>query len=367
MTNSVAIKLAAYLAHVAAHARVKRAADSLDMAHAPVTRGLRELTGVIEKQANPASPPANQTPTKTLSQRFGDNPLPFMTAGGAGLGALLGGGSTAVANVFRNKRDRKSVLNSALLGGLGGGALGFGGSAIYQGLNSPDNIKKKLIVNEDVEAARNKILNADPAKRKAYEDAQDPLRAAIVNNTGIDISGTDAKLLASGAGALAGGKLGAKYYDNPRLLQQYITDPKLQQSPVKAEMDRVLGSNPSLREQQRFAAEAGRRGSSTPGLSTLSRALRRSPDSATYRTAGNPTGTQYNPQTLVAAARQERGWSAPRAGTYAGIVGGAAVPWLAEPAAQLLGYDPLSRMQGRQTLADIDLQAEQLARKEKGR
>ena len=61
---------------------------------------------------------------RDLPQRLADNPMGY----GAGLGALggsaLGGGSTALANLFREKKDRESIFNNTLLGGVAGGVVG---------------------------------------------------------------------------------------------------------------------------------------------------------------------------------------------------------------------------------------------------
>ena len=93
MRKAVAVKIAEHLAAIAAPARVKRALDRY-----------------VEKKAIALT----------------DRPMAY----GAGLGALGGGalmgGSTAIANMFRKKEDKKSVLDNALLGAAGGGADGVG-------------------------------------------------------------------------------------------------------------------------------------------------------------------------------------------------------------------------------------------------
>jgi hypothetical protein len=82
------------------------------------------------------------------------NPMGY----GAGLGVLggglIGGGSTALANLFREKADRKSVLNNALLGGIGGGALGLAGGSIYSAMNEPETLSKGNVSTAD----RDKLL-----------------------------------------------------------------------------------------------------------------------------------------------------------------------------------------------------------------
>jgi hypothetical protein len=129
MREAVAIKIAEHLAKIAAPARVKRALDRY-----------------IEKKAIALT----------------DRPMAY----GAGLGALGGGalmgGSTAIANMFRKKEDKKSVLDNALLGAAGGGALGLSGGALYHGLygdptTKPDSavIPKTPATPEEIKARLN--------------------------------------------------------------------------------------------------------------------------------------------------------------------------------------------------------------------
>lgn len=141
MREVVAIKIAEHLAKIAAPARVKRALDRY-----------------IEKKAIALT----------------DRPMAY----GAGLGALGGGalmgGSTAIANMFRKKEDRKSVLDNALLGAAGGGALGLSGGALYHGLygdpaTKPDSaiIPKTPATPEEIKARlNNPKFTEDAAGRK---------------------------------------------------------------------------------------------------------------------------------------------------------------------------------------------------------
>jgi len=116
MQPVIAEKIATYLAEIAATARTKRALDRF-----------------LEKKALTLA---------DLQAQVQANPMGY----GAGLGALggglVGGGSTALANLFREKADRKSVLNNALLGGIGGGALGLAGGSIYSAINEPETQSK---------------------------------------------------------------------------------------------------------------------------------------------------------------------------------------------------------------------------------
>jgi hypothetical protein len=124
MRKAVAVKIAEHLATIAAPARVKRALDRY-----------------IEKKAIALT----------------DRPMAY----GAGLGALGGGalmgGSTAIANMFRKKEDRKSVLDNTLLGAAGGGALGLSGGAMYHGLYGDPAKKPKSSVIPDTPATPDEI------------------------------------------------------------------------------------------------------------------------------------------------------------------------------------------------------------------
>lgn len=52
---------------------------------------------------------------------------------GGGIGALGAGGTTAFRNLGRADEDKRSILGSALTGGLAGAAVGGGGSLMHQG------------------------------------------------------------------------------------------------------------------------------------------------------------------------------------------------------------------------------------------
>lgn len=120
MQRAILEKVAAHLANVAAHARVKRAYDRY-----------------LEKNAEPGI-------VDTAVTAFKDNPAMVGAGAGALLGGVLGGGSTAAANLFRKKEDRKSVFNNALLGIGGGGALGLAGGLGYSALRAPDPAKEDV-------------------------------------------------------------------------------------------------------------------------------------------------------------------------------------------------------------------------------
>ena len=136
MQPSIAEKLAEHLATVAAHARVKRALDAY-----------------MQKRAE------------------GNTDFLYGGGGGALLGALAGGGTTAIANLLRKKKDRKSILHNALLGGLGGGALGLAGTSIYKGMQAPDK-KDMPATQKEVDKLTTELRKKDTAADAAREHAK---------------------------------------------------------------------------------------------------------------------------------------------------------------------------------------------------
>lgn len=140
MQRAILEKVAAHLANVAAHARVKRAYDRY-----------------LEKNAEPGI-------VDTAVTAFKDNPAAVGAGAGALLGGVLGGGSTAAANLFRKKEDRKSVFNNALLGVAGGGALGLAGGLGYSALRPPmGKDPKPPLTAKELETTRNEeVASIDP-------------------------------------------------------------------------------------------------------------------------------------------------------------------------------------------------------------
>jgi hypothetical protein len=144
MQPVIAEKIATYLAEIAATARTKRGFDRF-----------------VEKKALTLA---------DLQAQAQANPMGY----GAGLGVLggglIGGGSTALANLFREKADRKSVLNNALLGGIGGGALGLAGGSIYSAMNEPETQSKGNISTADrdklIEKAKSGAITAEIKTRE---------------------------------------------------------------------------------------------------------------------------------------------------------------------------------------------------------
>jgi hypothetical protein len=188
----LAEKIASHLANVAAEARV--------------SKGVQRFH---EKKASQLSKLLQQLPTMLqsgvtdLPQRLADNPMGY----GAGLGALggsaLGGGSTALANLFREKKDRESIFNNTLLGGVAGGALGLSGGAAYKALQeTPEAESKKRVTKSDIAAAQTD--ETIPDQREAAQERKIELEAKLEQTTGpararlikqIDLVGNQINLL----------------------------------------------------------------------------------------------------------------------------------------------------------------------------
>ena len=165
MHPMLAEKIASHLANVAAEARI--------------SKGVQRFH---EKKASQLSKLLQQLPTmlesgvRDLPQRLADNPMGY----GAGLGALggsaLGGGSTALANLFREKKDRESIFNNTLLGGVAGGALGLSGGAAYKALQeTPEAESKKRVTKSDI------------ARAQADETIPDQRDAALERKTELQV------------------------------------------------------------------------------------------------------------------------------------------------------------------------------------
>ena len=147
MHTAVADKIATHLAAIAAHARTKQAFDRF-----------------LQKKAD-------------VAETLAAHPM----ASGIGIGALggglLGGGSTAIANLFRKKKDRKSILNSALLGGIGGSALGLAGGALYSGANQRAIDAKKGPMSQPAAVKALELANtANTARLKQIADMETKLK-----------------------------------------------------------------------------------------------------------------------------------------------------------------------------------------------
>jgi hypothetical protein len=153
MDTAVADKIATHLAAIAAHARTKQAFDRF-----------------LQKKAD-------------VAETLAAHPM----ASGVGIGALggglLGGGSTAIANLFRKKKDRKSILNSALLGGVGGGALGLAGGALYSGANQREIDAKKGPMSQPAAIKALELANtANTARLKQIGEMETKLNVLAPNS-----------------------------------------------------------------------------------------------------------------------------------------------------------------------------------------
>jgi len=181
MQRAILEKVAAHLANVAAHARVKRAYDRY-----------------LEKNAEPGI-------VDTAVTAFKDNPAAVGAGAGALLGGVLGGGSTAAANLFRKKEDRKSVFNNALLGIGGGGALGLAGGLGYSALKTPtEKDPKPPLTAKELETARNEEVarinpetNQTPAQ-PAIDKSRGDIKAKQQFLTDADTAGGPAGLILDG-------------------------------------------------------------------------------------------------------------------------------------------------------------------------
>jgi hypothetical protein len=278
MNPAVAVKLAEHLSKISASARIKRALDE-------------------NKDINP-----------------------YLLGGGGGAlaGALLGGGSTAVANMFRKKQDRKSVLNNALMGGIGGGALGLGGTAIYKGLESKLPEEKEI----------------SPKEQAALDFGDDPIKAT----TGI--STNDVKTL----GSIAGGTFGyvkGNQSDYRRLLENGYMNNRI----FKDKVDRLTGGNDTVRDTL-FRAVARNRGQVAYDMYPTSTQVRVPVPPSVRPSGGGPPVRGHislTPDMMNQQIRELRAANVakPVSGRLKGTVTGLAAPWLVP---QLLswtfGVDP---------------------------
>lgn len=167
MHPMLAEKIASHLAEIAAEARVSQGVQRFHEKRASkFTKLLQQLPTML------------QSGVRDLPQRLADNPMGY----GAGLGALggsaLGGGSTALANLFREKKDRESIFNNTLLGGVAGGALGLSGGAAYKALQeTPEAESKKRVTKSDIAAAQTD--ETIPDQREAAQERKNELQAKL--------------------------------------------------------------------------------------------------------------------------------------------------------------------------------------------
>jgi len=291
MQESVAIKLAEHLGHIAATARIKRALDAY-----------------MQKKAK------------------GDFDFLYGGGGGALLGALAGGGSTAVANLFRKKQDRKSILNNALMGGLGGGALGLGATSIYKAMNDPSKVPPKNV--DDIAA---KIKKKDDS---AYKDTDKTLNASgfdyITDYTGIPADKETFKILSAAGLGTAGYRRGSVADTQRALDNAYRNNTKFQET-----VDRLTGGNDLGRRQALFNNVAKSR--------------------VNFQ---NPMWFAFTPdrkmERVDAAQLRRQGFSdsvgagkgRPMLGRIGGTVAGFGLPYLVDQGIQMLGLTPTQILTG---------------------
>lgn len=324
MEESIAVKLAEHLGNIAAHARVKRALDTY-----------------MQKKAK------------------GDSDFLYGGGGGALLGALAGGGSTALANMFRKKQDRKSILNNALMGGLGGGALGLGATSIYKALNDPAKIPPKDI-NKIVEDIRKKDNNA-------YADIEKELN----NPSGALISPDTAKALGSIALGSSGYRLGSEIDTARALRNAYNNNPKFMET-----IDKYVGSTDIGKRQKLFDEIAAQR----VNLQNKTYSVPQSaPPPKANRTNVRAGATAPRPEQVTAAQLRREAYSnsmsagkgRPMMGRITGTAGGLVLPYAVDSLLRMIGVTPTQVYTGEDQFRRRDdltqLQAErQAAREAKG-
>lgn len=361
MQPVIAEKIATYLAEIAATARTKRALDRF-----------------LEKKALTLA---------DLQAQVQANPMGY----GAGLGALggglVGGGSTALANLFREKADRKSVLNNALLGGIGGGALGLAGGSIYSAINEPETQSKGNVSTADrdklIEKAKGGALTVENMRRakqitaletRAKTDPSvkgqlDKLKAIHQANTELeqlnkdiaradtsvtsDLTGgligpTEGKVLASAGFGVAGHEIGRGIADRD-LMRAAARDPnnnkdfhkefKRQMGPEDYKLQARRDDHLKRTMQQETKGYTGYRAQNQDVLNPSYRA-------STTRMPNTKVDLTVRPSALreMLGAKQRTGiWGSGKA--KAGLVGGLALPWLLDAGASYMGINPETNRQ----------------------
>lgn len=315
MQASIAVKLAEHLGHIAAQARVKRALDAY-----------------------------------TQKQAAGNSDFLYGGGGGALLGALAGGGGTAVANLFRKKQDRKSVLNNALMGGLGGGALGLGATSIYKALNDPAKIPPKD-VNDIIAEIRKKDDNA-------YKDAE-----KILNEAGDNVA--LAKLISSPLLAAGGYGVGSRMDTSRALDNAYRNDPEF-----RATIDKHVGSTDMGQRHKLFDEIAAKRSN----LKDKTYSAPQSAPSPKANRANVRAGATAAPPEQITAAQLRRdayaasvnaGKGRPMMGRIAGTAGGLVLPYAVDSLLRMIGVTPTQVFTGEDQFRRRDgltqYRAEQMA------
>lgn len=357
----IAEKIATYLAEIAATARTKRALDRF-----------------LEKKALTLA---------DLQAQVQANPMGY----GAGLGALggglVGGGSTALANLFREKADRKSVLNNALLGGIGGGALGLAGGSVYSAINEPEtqskgnvstadrdkllekakggalaveNVRRaKQIADLEIRAKTDSSVKGQLDKLKDIQKAnleleqlnKDIARAdtSVTSDlTGGLIGPTEGKVLASAGFGVAGHEIGRGIADRD-LMRAAARDPSNNKDFHK-EFKRQMGPEDYKHQARRDDHLKQTMRQETKGY-TGYRAQNQDVINPSYRAAGTPKPNTKVDLTVRPSALRETLGAKQRTGILgsgkakAGLVGGLVLPWLLDAGASYMGINPETNRQ----------------------
>lgn len=360
MQPVIAEKIATYLAEIAATARTKRALDRF-----------------LEKKALTLA---------DLQAQVQANPMGY----GAGLGALggglVGGGSTALANLFREKADRKSVLNNALLGGIGGGALGLAGGSIYSAINEPETQSKgnvstadrdKLIekaklgaiagenkqrakqiadletrakTDSSVKGQLDKLKEIQKANLELEQIGKDVRRAdtsVTSDMTGGLIGPTEGKVLASAGFGVAGHEIGRGIADRD-LMRAAARDPN--NKAFHKEWQRQMGPEDYKHQARRDDHLKQTMRQETKGY-TGYRAQNQDVINPSYRAAGTTIPNTKVDLTVRPSALRETLGAKQRTGILGsrkaqiGGVAGLALPWVLDAGASYLGINPETNRQ----------------------
>lgn len=362
MQPVIAEKIATYLAEIAATARTKRALDRF-----------------LEKKALTLA---------DLQAQVQANPMGY----GAGLGALggglVGGGSTALANLFREKADRKSVLNNALLGGIGGGALGLAGGSIYSAINEPETQSKGNVSTADrdklIQKAKGGALAVENVRRakqiadletRAKTDSSvkgqlDKLKEIQKANleleqlnkdiaradtsvtsdlTGGLIGPTEGKVLASAGLGLAGHEIGRGIADRD-LMRAAARDAK-NHPEFHKEFKRQMGPEDYKRQVLRDAHLKRTMQQETKNYTGGYRAQNQDVLNPSYRASTTRMPNTKVDSIVRPSALRETLGAKQRTGILgsnkakAGLIGGLVLPWVLDAGASYMGINPETNRQ----------------------
>lgn len=172
--------------------------EAIDALAQLAARRAVEAPSYFEKQAIGASDLLS-----SLGTTVRDNPTLASAALGGGLGAVVGGGGTALANSGKPPERKRSILSSALTGGLAGTALGGGIGLARGGLaglgagKSP--LPAAMQAGEFIDPATNKTMRIDPAALRNNPGLASEVRRLTGTSS---TSGKVLDTILGGAGAL---------------------------------------------------------------------------------------------------------------------------------------------------------------------